>query len=176
MGKIFSQKPKTPSGGGYGVGTPAATRPAEPVKTETTTGSGFGSFMKLAGAGLEAYGEVQAADQANAVGMYNQGVARAAAREAEAKTAFDVRRMAEESNRGISSMETAGGASGAVGGNLLAMAKQASEDELGMLMRSREGGIEAGRLRTEGKMAKWQGKMAQKQGYMKAAGTLLSGF
>lgn len=161
-----------------------AARKAEEGATATAAGSSnFGNLMAGGGSIAEGIGDIMAGDTANAVGMYNQGVARAQAREIEAKTGFDVRRMAEESNRGMSSMEVAGGASGAVGGNLMAMAKQASEDELSMLMRSREGAIGVGQARAEGKMARWQGKQAQRQGYItggtkiaQGAATMLAGF
>lgn len=173
---MFGSKPATPKGGGYGVGTPAATRPA-PVKTETaTSGDGLGGYMKWAGLALEAGGQMQEGETANAVAMQQRDVHRMTAKEIEAGTSFDVQRMAEEANRGISSMEVGAGASGAVGGNIMAIAKQASEDELAILMRSREGAIGAAKERYEGKLAKFQGEQARKQGYMKAGATLLQGF
>jgi hypothetical protein len=175
MGQLFGTGSQ--SMGGQGMSTFASGSGATPIPSPSPSGGGIGAmmpFVKMAGAGLAAFGDVQQADTANAVGMYEQGVARTKAKEIEAKTAFDQKRQAEEGSRTISSLEVAQGSSGS--GNLLAIAKQESELQLQNLMIGREGAVAAKAARAEGAMARWQGKQAQKQGYMKAVGTLLSGF
>src|SRR3972149_6978291 len=142
------------------------------TKEEDVVGGGL---LKAAGIGLEVAGALQEGATAESIGKYNQQVSSMQAKEIEAKTAFDQMRQAEEGSRVISSME-AGQAAAGGGMNLLARAKQAAELELQNLMIGREGAIGAAQARAEGAMAKWQGRQAKRQSYLKAGGTLLSGF
>lgn len=172
MGQIFGGSSPM---AGQGMSTFAPGSGATP--TPSPTSGGFGGavpILAMAGAGLEAIGQIQQGNTANAVGMYNQGIARSQAKEVEAKTKFDQKRQAEEGSRTMSSLEVAQGSSGS--GNLLAIAKQESELQLQNLMIGREGADAAKAARAEGNMARWQGKQAQRQSNMRAVGTLLSGF
>jgi hypothetical protein len=135
----------------------------------------MGWVMQAVGTGMQAGGQGRAGETQNAVGMYNQGVANKQAKEIEQKTAFDQSRNLEESQRGMSAMEVQQNAAGG-GTNLLAIAKQASENELQNLMIGREGKISATEARQEGRMARFQGRHAMHQGWLGAGGTSMEGF
>jgi hypothetical protein len=135
----------------------------------------MGWIAQAVGTGMQVGGQGRAGETQNAVGMYNQGVANKQAKEIEQKTTFDQSRDLEESKRGMSAMEVQQNAGGG-GINLLAIAKQASENELQNLMIGREGKIAATAVRQEGKMARWQGRTAMHQGWLGGGGTAMSGF
>jgi hypothetical protein len=121
------------------------------------------------------FGQGKAGETANAIGMYNKGVANRQAKEIDTKTEYDQVRQAEEGQRIMSSMEVEQGAAGG-GANIEVLAKQASEIELENLNIIREGKIAATNVRMEGKMAQWQGRKAMHQGWLGGGGSGMSGF
>lgn len=138
-----------------------------------------GAIMEAKAGSDEAKGQAAMAD-------YNAQVSEQNAKQIEAKTAFDQNREAEAASRRQSSLQAGLGASGAVtteGSPLLLQAKQASEDELSNLMIGSEGAIAAGQQRSQAALDKMQSsiyktkaKNTMTAGYLKAGGTLLSGF
>jgi len=138
-----------------------------------------GQVMEGQAASNEAKGQAAMAD-------YNAKVSEQNAKQIEAKTAFDQQREAEAASRRQSSLQAGLGASGAVtteGSPLLLQAKQASEDELSNLLVGYEGSIAAGQQRSQAALDKMQSSVYKTKAsnvktasYMKAGGTLLSGF
>lgn len=134
----------------------------------------IGPLLKMAGAGLRAYGLYTYGKEAQAIARYNQAIANMQAAEVERATSFIIQRQAEEASRLLSSQQAAYGAAGYT--NLLALAKQASELELQRLMTAREGKMQATALKAEGKMMKYKGAVERQQAYISTGATLLEGF
>jgi len=147
----------------------------------------------IAGTGLAAYGQVQAGRAAEVTGKseqamanYNAAVQEREAQAIEARTSLEQRRQAEEAARAMSAMRAGFGAAGVVstaGTPLQIQAKQASEFEMENLMIGYRGQTEAARARSmaaiermRGKLAKERGRAAKRASYLKAGGTLLTGF
>ena len=145
-----------------------------------------GTLLTAGGAVMEGKAASDEAKGQAAMSEYNAQVSEQNAKQIEAKTAFDQNREAEAASRRQSSLQAGLGASGAVtteGSPLLLQAKQASEDELTNLTLGYEGSIAAGQQRSQAALDKMQSKVYKTKaknvmtaGYMKAGGTLLSGF
>ncbi len=157
------------------------------------TSVAMGPTLALWGTGLAAAGMVQQgmaasaeAKSAEALAEYNAKVQAREARAIEQRTAFAQTRQAKAGARTMATMRARMGKAGVVAGAgtpLLIQAKQASELELENLMIGFEGGIEAGRARSQAEIDRMQAGIYKRKaraerigGYMGAGATLLTGF
>jgi hypothetical protein len=135
--------------------------------------------LLLAGAGLQAYGQYQAGEEANAVAKYNQQVKEREAQAAEQQSLVQSRKQAQAAARQMSELQAGLGASGAVttaGAPLSIISEQAQQSELENLEIGYEGLQEASKLREEGKMIRREGKTARRAARIQAGASLLTGF
>jgi hypothetical protein len=148
-----------------------------------------GPLGAFTGAGAQVYGAI-AGYQSDTAEQKMQDAEtkrlRQEAKSVEAVTQFKQVRQAEESARSISSMEAAAGVSGAVtttGAPLMAIAKQAAENQLTNLMIGYEGTEEAKGLRYESDISRFKARLMAKQkraklteGLAGAGGKAMTGF
>jgi hypothetical protein len=176
---------------------------AIPLLSATVTGgSEFAAavlFKSLAGAatvagtGLAAAGALQAGRAAAAEGKsaqniqdFNAAIAENEAKAIEQKARFEGIRQAKEAARIRSTLRARLGISGArtdIGAPVLLAEEQAAESELEGFLIGAEARAKAGRKRSEAESARLQGKIFRERGrqartasFLKAGGTLLTGF
>lgn len=147
----------------------------------------------LAGTGLIATGQIQAGRAAAAEGKsaqniqnFNAAVAESEAKAIERKARFEGVRQAKEAARTESSLRARLGISGArtdIGAPVLLAEEQAAESELAGFLIGAEARAKAGRARSQAELARLQGKIFRERGrqartasFLKAGGTLLTGF
>ena len=141
----------------------------------------MGAFMAvlgIGGAGLGAYGQYSAGQQAEAVGKYNAAIERQKAQLVEQASASETTRAHQAARRLKGSQMAAFAASGAElssGTPLLVMAEQAGAMEMDILEQRRTRAIEAQGLRSQATMMEFEGKQAKRAGTMSAFTTLLGG-
>lgn len=133
--------------------------------------------------GLAANAEGKTADN---MSRYNAQLSEREAKMTEARTAYQQKQQAEESERRMSTLRMNLGASGAVsttGAALDIQSKQASEFELENLMQGYQGRQEATALRSEATLQRIQGKAARRSGknamigsFIGAGSSLMAGF
>lgn len=146
-----------------------------------------------AGIGLLVAGQIQEGRAAAAEGKsaqniqnYNAAVAESEAKAIEQKAGFEGIRQAREATRIQSSLRARLGISGVrtdIGAPVLLVEEQAAELELEEFMIGAEARAKAGRVRSEAELARLQGRLFRERGrqqriasFMKAGGTLLTGF
>lgn len=135
--------------------------------------------MLIAGAGLSAFGQYQAGEEAAATSKYNQQVKEREAQAAEQRAMVESRRQAQEASRKMSTLRAGLGASGAVtseGTPLAILGEQARQSELENLMVGYEGQTQAAGLREEGKQIRRAGKAERRASRIGAGASLLTGF
>jgi len=154
---------------------------------------GMVAGLIIAGAGLKAAGEIQAAraaevesKSAQAIANYNAAVQEQQAKAIEQKAKFESIRQAEVAERikGALRARLAGaGVQLGVGTPLLLEEEQAAELDLGQAIIGYEARIMAARKRSQaaidiaqGKLYKERGKVEKRAGYIGAGATLLTGF
>ncbi len=140
---------------------------------------GLAAGLLLAGAGLQAYGEYQAGEEANAVAKYNQQVKEREAQAEEQRTVIESRKQAQAASRQMAELRAGLGASGAVtteGAPLSIISEQARQSELENLEIGYGGTQQATKLRQEGAMIRREGKVQRRAARISAGATLLSGF
>lgn len=128
---------------------------------------------------LQAYGQQQAGEEADAVSKYNQQVKEREAQAVEQRTMVESRKQAQAASRKMSELRAGLSASGAVstaGAPLAIIKEQARQSELENLEIGREGYIQSEGLREEGKLIRYQGKSAKRAANIGAGATLLTGF
>lgn len=149
--------------------------------------------LLVAGVGLIAAGQIQEGRAAAAEGKsaqniqnYNAAVAESEAKAIEAKGRFEGIRQVKEAARIQSALRARLGVSGVrtdVGAPVLLAEEQAAESEIAGYLIGAEARAKAGRARSEATLARLQGKLFRERGraqrtaaFMKAGGTLLTGF
>jgi hypothetical protein len=140
---------------------------------------GLAAGLLLAGAGLQAYGQYQAGEEASAVADYNAQVKEREAQAAEQRSMIQSRKQAQAAARKMSELRAGFGTAGAVstsGAPLQIIGEQAKQSEMENLEIGYEGTTEAKKLRSEGAMIKREGKSARRAGRIGAGATLLTGF
>ncbi len=159
----------------------------------TAAGTATASQLALVGTTIAAGGMVAQgmaasaeAKSQQAIAEYNAKVQAREAKAIEARTAFAQRRQVEAGRRTMATMRARMGKAGVVAGAgtpLLIQAKQASELELENLVIGFEGGIEAGRAKSQADIDIMQAGIYKRKakakrigGYMEAGATLLTGF
>lgn len=133
----------------------------------------------IAGIGLQAYGQYQAGEEANAVAKYNQQVKEREAQAAEQEAMIQSKKQAQAAARQMSTLRNQLGASGAVtseGSPLEIIGEQAKQSELENLEIGYQGQQKAAGLRQEGLMIRRQGKAQRRAARIGAGSTLLTGF
>jgi len=142
---------------------------------------------------LTALGQIQAGRAAEAEGEsaqniqnYNAAVAETEAKAIEQKAKFEGVRQAKEAARIKSSLRARLGISGVrtdVGAPVILAEEQAAELELEGFLIGAEARAKAGKARSEAELARLQGrvfrergKQAKRAAYLRAGGTLLTGF
>lgn len=128
---------------------------------------------------LQAYGQLQAGEEADAVSKYNQQVKEREAEAAEQSAMIASRKQAQAASRTMSSLRAGLGASGVVGAEgapLGIIAEQARQSELENLEIGFQGSRQATKLREEGKMIRRSGRAARRASRIQAGTTLLTGF
>lgn len=152
------------------------------------TGGALVGGLALGTAGILQAGAAQAAQAESAAELaaFNARVAEQEAQAIEARTGFEGRRQAEVAERRQSRLRAALSASGVVptaGAALLIQTEQAKESELEQLLIGFEGGIAAGRARSQAALDRTQAGIfsqragaARTAGVIGAGGSLLQGF
>jgi hypothetical protein len=145
------------------------------------------------GAGLIAAGQIQEGRAAAAEGKsaqniqnYNVAVAESEAKAIEQKGRFKGIRQAKEAVRIQSSLRARLGVSGVrtdIGAPVLLVEEQAAESELEGFLIGAEARAKAGKARSQAELARLQGRLFKERGkqikraaFLKAGGTLLTGF
>lgn len=153
----------------------------------------YATEMIIAGTGVAVAGQIQAGREAAAAGRsesrmhaYNAALQERGAQAIEQKTKYESWRQAKEARRIRGRLRTQLAASGAVlgeGAPLLLEEEQLAELERKNLLIGYEGRTQVARARSQaeldrlsGKLAKQRGKAARKASYLRAGGTLLTGF
>ena len=138
----------------------------------------FLSILGIGGAGLGAFGQWQAGQQANKTAHYNARLKEQQAVLTEQAMATETTRSHEEARRLKATQESQYGSSGAVvseGTPLLVLAEQAGLMEKDILNQRRNRMIEAQGLRSEAAMLRFDGKQAKRASNIGAVTTLLGG-
>lgn len=135
-------------------------------------------ILAFAGPALSAAGQIQQAQTAKAVGVYNQRLARRDAAIARDQTAAEVTRQQRVARRVEGAARAAYGASGVSleGSPLDVLQDNATQAELDVLTLKYRGELRAQGYEQTGSLARFQGDRAAQAGYLKAAGTLLNAF
>ncbi len=140
---------------------------------------GIAAGLLLAGAGLQAYGEYQAGQEADAVSKYNQQVKEREAQAEEQRTMIESRKQAQAAARQMAQLRAGLGASGAVttaGAPLAIVGEQARQSELENLEIGYQGTRQASQLRAEGQMLRREGRVQKRASRIQTGTTLLTGF
>jgi hypothetical protein len=135
--------------------------------------------LMLAGIGMQAYGQYQAGEEANAVAQYNQQVKQREAEAEEQKAIIQSRKQAQEASRRIAEIRAGFGISGVAstaGTPLAILAEQTRQSELENREIGYEGTQQSTRLRNEGEMIAYEGRSARRASRIGAGATLLTGF
>ena len=142
---------------------------------------------------LTAGGQIQEGRAAAAEGKsaqniqnFNAGVSESEAKAIEQKARFEGARQAKEATRIASTLRAKLGISGArtdIGAPVLLAEEQAAESELEGFLIGAEARAKAGKARSEATLSRLQGKIFRERGrqartasFLKAGGTLLTGF
>ncbi len=132
----------------------------------------------FAGAGLQAYGQIEEGRAAKEAGEWNAAMAEYDAAYAKQKAALDELRLRQEGKRTIGSARAIAGASG------FATESKTDQDLILDMRRNIEmdaaiiryqGDVNAWSSMQEAEISRYQGKAAQRAGYIRAGGTMLQG-
>lgn len=136
----------------------------------------MGGIFNLAGAGLQAQGQIAQGDATNAAAEYNANMARQDAGIAQTQTVADIQKTRTQQEQVTGTLKAnAGVLGGMTGSNLDILSSNAVQQELDILNIKQQGELKKRGLLSEASLDVAAGKNAKKQSKLAAAGTMLQG-
>ena len=136
----------------------------------------MGGIFNLAGAAVQAKGQIAQGDAADAAAQYNANMARQDAGIAETQTQADILKTRTEQGVLTGKLKAAAGITGGMtGSNLDILSSNAVQQELDILNIKQQGALKKRGLLSQASLDISAGENAKKQSKLAAAGTILSG-